>query len=146
MNEPIPQRDEHDGGSERTGVVHVGGNDRPDSRQGYKAEDKENVHHGKRVDRDSPAAKLERAVAVLLASEFADQNERDRNAVADVKSDQRERDERIECRGAADVDQRKQSAYDTDKQQCIHGNVELRMQVRENAGEWQSVVFSKRPC
>ncbi|KAL8706332.1 MAG: hypothetical protein Q9225_007966, partial [Loekoesia sp. 1 TL-2023] len=63
----------------------------------------------------APSAEIERTQLRRASSEFAEQQEENRDPVADVQSDKRERNQRIECCRTANVDDGQKAADDDDE-------------------------------
>ena len=78
---PVSQADKNDGQQEWSRIVHVLLSHGPDRRESNKAEYKENVDNGDKIDRNSPATKLKWAVSRVSSSKLSYQHEQDWNQI-----------------------------------------------------------------
>jgi hypothetical protein len=104
-DKPVPNCNTNNRSNQRARIIDRTSINRQNSREGQENQDIDDIHKREQIDRDAPAAELERSVDRLAALQLADEDEEDGNTVGDIQRDGGQGDKRVEGRCGGDVDE-----------------------------------------
>lgn len=145
IQEPITKSQQDDTAEYRACIIHIIRADGQNRRKRHPSDNKQQVAQGKYVDGNTPSAHPERAIGRLGPAELAQEEKGNGKNVRSVHAQGLERDDGVEGRDAANVDERQQHHHQAHEQEGVGRDAQPRVDVTEEARERQAVVPRKGP-